>query len=499
MLMLRKNTRVHLRPSGSSGIQILVALGFLLIAAFASLLLTQGIGRVLIGGIGGLLLFGWLVLYGLAVPSQAVLSVLLILVFFVTVANAAIEHVLHVPIGYVFELLGFGLFVGALVFSMRRFGNVRAFRWLLGLVAFNMLLGVVSSVMGRSEWLAGIWQLQYNLKWVAMLLIGMLFDFNARQERVLRLVVYWLWVPIAAVVALEILAPGMHWRLLGGIPDATLNPILGFGVRRQGPFPHSGYLALTTGGLAWVCLVYSLLRREYRWVFPLAIYVPIMLMSGQRQEILGFLVVASISVAYIFRSHWKIITTFGVLLAGMAVVLAVLLELSVATKIIDQWGGSKLGLPSERYVLSRAGIEIAQNWFPLGSGLGTYGGAGAQKFDQSQFIQLGFDQYWWFRQGSFLVDVYWPSIIAESGWFGGGALLASYMILLFTLLRSIAKQAETPVIVWFGFGLLSLLLLNSPTSASISDPRSAFWMWLLVGAAFAQVLRGMRAGSMVRN
>ena len=175
--------------------------------------------------------------------------------------------------------------------------------------------------------------------------------------------------------------------------------------------------------------------------------------------------------------------------AAIAVVVSLIFDVAIATKLVEQWGGSKLGLPSERYVLSKAGLKIAHDWFPLGSGLGTYGGAGAQKFDQSQFIQFGFDQYWWFRQGQFLVDVYWPSVVGEVGWFGGAALFFAYITIFGKLLFSAWQRDEKPALVWIGFGLLGLLLLNSPTSASISDPRSAFWMWLLVGSAFAHVLK----------
>ena len=468
---------------------VVVAGGFLLVAAFFSLLLTQGLGRLLIMAIFGLGLFASLVMYGITLPGQKALSWILVLVFVVTLSNAVVEQLVHAPIGYVFELLCFGLILGAGFHAARRFGADSVFRFLLLCLGLYFLLGLVSTALGRSQWVAAIWQLQYNLKWPAMLLIGMLLAFNHGQERLLRIVVGWAWLPIAMMVALEIASPNLHWKIVGGTPDMSPNPVIGLGLRNQGPFPHSGYLALTSAGFAWISLVFASIARDRRWLLPTLLYTALLLSSGQRQEVLGFFILVGVLFTYLYRRHWQLLLVGFLISAAMALVVALIFDVAVGAKLVEQWGGSKLGLPSERYVLSKAGLKIAHDWFPLGSGLGTYGGAGAQKFDQSQFLQFGFDQYWWFRQGQFLVDVYWPSVVAEVGWIGGVALFVAYMAIFVKLIFSAWQDGEKSALLWIGFGLLGLLLLNSPTSASISDPRSAFWMWLLIGAAFAHALK----------
>jgi hypothetical protein len=491
MIFLRRPQTPNARPVPLP--QLLLGAGFLLLALLLGALVGLGAGRLLVPALLGLLGFAALTIYGLRGPHQGVLTAVLLMVFAVTLLHPLAEASARAPIGYVFELLCFAWLAGALVQALQRHGSQPALRALLIALLLYLLMGVVSSVFGRSHLLAGVWQLQYNLKWPAMLLVGMLLAFGPQQERTLRLVAYWLWLPILAFVALEIAKPALHWRLLGLLsPDLTPNPLLGFGLRRQGPFPHSGYLALTAAGLAWVSGVQLLLQpqgRRWRWGLPLAMYLGLLALSGQRQEAAALVGAVLLGALVLLRRHWRLLLVYGTLAAGVLFTLALIFEVSVAQKLVAQWGGGeRLAEVSERYVLSKAGLQIAHDWFPLGSGLGTYGGAGAQKFDQSLFIEMGFEKYWWFRQGSFLVDTYWPSVLAEVGWFGAAGLAAAFLVVLLTMFRFVWSFDARDTIVWTGLGLLVILLLNSPTSASISDPRGAFWMWLMIGAGFARSL-----------
>jgi hypothetical protein len=132
------------------------------------------------------------------------------------------------------------------------------------------------------------------------------------------------------------------------------------------------------------------------------------------------------------------------------------------------------------------GLAVAQQYFPLGSGLGTYGGAGAQKFDLSLFQDLGFGRYWWFMQGKFLVDTYWPNVAAESGLFGAAFLLAFFATMWIALLVRTWRLLGNAQIgfVFLGLCALTLLLLNSPSSQILTDPRGAIVLWTIIGASW---------------
>lgn len=455
----------------------------LLVAAFLMAAMV-GLGAwVPVFGLLGLIGFGALIAFGILEPGQKVLSGVLLLVLATTLVHPVVSGALGLPIGYVFELLCFGLLIGGAAAGWRRFGRSPWFQWLVFLTFLYFVLGAISSVAGRSKPMAALWQLQYNLKLPAMFLIGLMLAYTATQQRFLKWFVAWAWLPIGAMVAIEMFFPSVFVSVMNQELDHTINPIIGVGVRRAGLFPHSGYMALTVAMLGWMACVWAIVQRRWHWLLPMLAYCGLLLLAGQRQEAAAFVMAIGVLVTFYLRKHWRVIMVGGSLAAGVIAVVMLLTQVSLGQKLLSEWGaGEQLERVSERYVLTQAGNDIGRHYMPLGSGLGTYGGAGAQKFDQSQFIDLGFDRYWWFRQGMFLVDVYWPSVIAEAGYFGATSWLLALLLLTLLLVRSIWRTGGHEPLAWIAAGGIILLIGNSPTSAALTDPRLTFWIWLLIGA-----------------
>jgi hypothetical protein len=434
-----------------------------------------------------------LVWIGLAEPSQPLMRALLAAGALLVIFSPALMQA-RLPLGYVAELLLFTWLAGALIHARRAMKEDRALRWLAGLFLLYLALSLASSMLGRSRPIAAAWQFQYNLKWAAMFLVGTLLVWDAKAERVLRWLLALVWLPLAAAALLELAAPGLHHRLFGPYLDWTPNPLIGALPRMRGPFLHSGYLALTAASFAWFCVVLAVSTRRWRWGLLALPYLALLLASGQRQECAGFVLALAGLTLLTLRRHWVLLLPlmFGTVVA--AAVAMLMLDHVPARGLLAQWGfGQPFDLLSERAVLSTKGIEVANQWFPLGAGLGTYGGAGAQKFDQSLFIDLGFASYWWFRDGKFLIDVYWPSVAAESGWFGAAALAACYLTILFGLLRRhlrLQRDGRGSPLLPMALGALVILLSNTPTSAVITDPRASFVLWLLIGAAWRHTQTG---------
>jgi hypothetical protein len=198
---------------------------------------------------------------------------------------------------------------------------------------------------------------------------------------------------------------------------------------------------------------------------------------------------------FAMRRYWRVALVLGTLTFAVVSVLALIFNLGLAHRVDAAWGaGEGLEPVSERTVLTRTGVLIAEHWAPLGSGLGTYGSAGAQKFDQSQFEEYGFGKLWWFNRGMFLIDVYWPSVAAEAGFLAAGLWMLALVLILLLVARQAWRDGGTKPIAWLGTGAMVLMLGNSPTSAALTDPRLSFWMWLLVGAAAAHAMRSSRGG-----
>ncbi|MBK8018943.1 MAG: hypothetical protein IPK20_21060 [Betaproteobacteria bacterium] len=127
---------------------------------------------------------------------------------------------------------------------------------------------------------------------------------------------------------------------------------------------------------------------------------------------------------------------------------------------------------------------IAQHYAPLGSGLGTFGGAGAAKFDQSLYEDLGFGRYWWFGKRDYLLDTYWPSALAESGFIGAALLFLAYLAMVMYATHRFRQSMDKARTYWAiaAAGML-YMLLTSATSPAFQDPRLFLLPALMIGLA----------------
>lgn len=475
--------RPAVHRSTSAGAAVIVSAAIVL-ALLLALLVGSGAWLPLIAVLVLVIAVGVLSVGFFAVP-QSLLRGMMPLAIGVVILSPAVTNLTHVPIGYVMELLVFGLLTGALARAWQEPGRDVALRAVGILFSLFLVLGVMSSALGRSHLLAGIWQFQYNLKWFAMFLVGMLLVWDADAERMLRRVVLWAWLPLLAGVVLEVAAPGAHHAIFGPDSDMQPNPFIGALRRYRGPLQHAGYLALIAGMLGWCSIVFAVARRRPAWLAIAAAYVTILVSTGQRQESMGFVLALATLAALRLRRHFSVLLVVGMLGVAAVVTAFWIADYLPMRSLFAQWGWIDPMEPlSERAILSAKGFGVANRYFPLGAGLGTYGGAGAQKFDQSLFLDLGFGRFWWFREGKFLVDVYWPSVAAESGWFGLLALAGCYTVILATLFLRLLRDGARNEVLWLALGCLVILLSNTPSSASITDPRSSLLPWVLVGAAW---------------
>lgn len=94
-----------------------------------------------------------------------------------------------------------------------------------------------------------------------------------------------------------------------------------------------------------------------------------------------------------------------------------------------------------RAVLTMTGIKVANEYFPLGTGFGTYASyVAADQYSPvyymygiSEHSEMGVD-----RQ-MFLMDTYWPSVMCEMGWLGVVAIIVMLFV-IFMKIQSLYKN-----------------------------------------------------------
>lgn len=86
-------------------------------------------------------------------------------------------------------------------------------------------------------------------------------------------------------------------------------------------------------------------------------------------------------------------------------------------------------IPTARNVMFKDSIKLATQYFPVGTGYGTFGSSAAFKNMSPLYYQLKYPEF--LEAGlnpwdSFLCDSFWPVVIAQNGWLG----LAAFMVIL---------------------------------------------------------------------
>lgn len=133
-----------------------------------------------------------------------------------------------------------------------------------------------------------------------------------------------------------------------------------------------------------------------------------------------------------------------------------------------------------RALFLKTSIEIANDYFPFGSGLGTFGGIIAVNNDSELFYKYLIAYEWYYQYGWFLTDTYWPKFIAESGYIGAALYLCFLIMHLYSLSKSqwVSQHAKN-----YTIAMLVFLLLTSLTSPVYSHVLTLFLTFSLLGYA----------------
>lgn len=465
--------------------------------------------------VAGATLFGWQVLAMLSVLSAVLVAAAWLLY---RSGDGSREWLLWLLIGglLVLPMLGrvaaIGLFgpwqlalLGVSVLGIARFAaDVRQSGWLrLAVWAFavSLALALVSSWAGRTHAVAGAYQLFSDLKPLMLVCLGYALRWDERTERWLWLVVKWAWLPMLLLVIFEWGAPGLYFKLLyrgAGSPSADPTGLLPS--RAIGLFEHPSFLASMAALFALLCMgrACSVARGEgARWGWLVVVYGLLIVCSVQRQEMAGCAL--GLAVIVLLSRPDKLVR--NLMAAALVAVPVVAAFLFVFADNIEReaayWGlgPATTAIEMPRAQLYVGAFQLAHQHFPLGSGLGTYAGAGAAKFDASLYYELGFRNYWWFGKQDFLMDTYWPNPIAEMGLAGAGFLLLSYLALL-GYAASRARRGRYGVAhgYWLAAaGMMVYTLVLSVSSPAFQDPRLFVIPAIMFGVASWQAKREVHA------
>ncbi|NHO68479.1 hypothetical protein G8770_23245 [Aestuariicella hydrocarbonica] len=114
-----------------------------------------------------------------------------------------------------------------------------------------------------------------------------------------------------------------------------------------------------------------------------------------------------------------------------------------------------------RLVLFTGAKDVADTFFPIGSGLATYGSANSVL--SGLYVDLGVADLWWYKQEqNYLTDTYWAMLIAEAGWLG----LLFFLVSLFCFVRPFVFSRGS----YYSCVALVFILLEAFTNPIFTGP-----------------------------
>lgn len=114
------------------------------------------------------------------------------------------------------------------------------------------------------------------------------------------------------------------------------------------------------------------------------------------------------------------------------------------------------------------GAEIANEYFPLGTGWGTFGTYYAVKVYSPVYIKLGWENHSMLGRVNgpqFLMDTYWPGIYAEAGWIGLVGIIIIMGALLFCILNMFKFDKKIYAASLLAYGFMFITTIESTSFA----------------------------------
>lgn len=388
---------------------------------------------------------------------------------------------------FIYVLLNFNRILAAITSS-------RVLVFILSLFFLAIMIAILSSLFsGWSNTKGAIYQAAYNLKWPLMILAGLAYSQPDQKFSWLNSGIFTYIVIVSLAVIIEIFVPGVYESFARNLLEFnhTPNPLTGgLSMRGTGPFVHSSVLAYFSG--LFFCILFTRMlivgNVSFKWLICLVVLLLFVLHSGQQQELSAMMVCCALIASLNAFSRPVVgiaVSTAGLLIVGLGITLV--LGQEQLYKLADEWGfGGGYGvITSARPVLFLDSIVVANENFPLGSGLGTFAGIGAKNFNRDLYESLGYGFFWWYQQDIFLLDTYWPNFIAEFGWLGFSLLALIPLSLIFSCYLRWIRETDLDVRAWWCFAFVGqfFTLIISLTSPIYSDPGMVLFSFMLYGVA----------------
>lgn len=344
-------------------------------------------------------------------------------------------------------------------------GRIVAKKWNMRLIAALMIFllsGLLGNIIYDYQVTSAVLEDVYvNLKFFMTILTGCELYFLCKPENCRR--VFLSQAKVASVIFFLLL-----------LVDLVLEPFESMGTRYgirvvQLSYGHPTYLA---GAMVFLLVVLTLYYEKKNNLY--LFLTGMVLFFTLRGKAIGGVVVYFLVYFFILKQRKKLRLWHILLLAVAALIVG---WEQFAYYYIDLEGASA------RSALTQMSLEIAKDYFPIGTGFGTYASSVAAEHYSPVYYMYGLSGIHGLGEGrvNFGSDTFWPIVIGQTGVLG----TIFYILVLVNLFRRVLRMKEIDIRLYscgiFMFAFLMISSTSEPTFCnSISIPLA-----LLLGFIFA--------------
>jgi len=256
-------------------------------------------------------------------------------------------------------------------------------------------------------------------------------------------------------------------------------------------FVHPGIFGWFCAFVALFNLALYFTTKKKRFFFLFIAFVFGVIFSTRRKPMAGVVVAALMGMqALPLRRRIKI----GLALGTLAVFLGFLFAPQISgliQKTFQIYIFSPHPMEIARNKLYLTSMEIAKDYFPLGAGLGRYGGDIAARYYSPIYVKYGLDQvYGLGPNGHFLDDTFWPMILGELGIIGFFFYIWVCLRLLVFAWQS-QKKFDSPLKKAFALGTFMVFiegLVESLADPVFVKPPEAYFLFGAMGVLYSIML-----------
>ncbi len=217
---------------------------------------------------------------------------------------------------------------------------------------------------------------------------------------------------ITITVLFNIAFPETFTNAVGGVKYyrmGFINPVSVFGH----PGGLGNFMSLI---LCFPIALYLSSKNKYNNLITVIIFILVMMSTMRVMSVFALTVTLLIILFYVNSAERKRVTALLLLLIIPGIAFVSDMMVKVLGSYFIKYDPSKIA----RNVLYLTSFKISEDYFPFGSGFGTFGGWMSRVYYSPLYYKYGLNTVWGLspKYGSFINDTFWPHILAELGIFG---------------------------------------------------------------------------------